>query len=217
MNSTNRFANRLLLVVVGLITLALGAAAVGVGTIVPLVEGWDEIAPVALTTVETWLKATPVTQNGPSWILVGILVVLILAIVVLIVFIFRQGRGRTNRLIVARSGDSGTTIVETAVAADILHEALSRHPELISSHVSAYRVRGRPVIDVAVTCRRGTSPRAVGDTVDNSLRELSALLGAEIPALVQIGGGLRTRLAAPQRLAPPEIVDARPRQLAHHS
>lgn len=212
MNNTNRFANRFLLLIAGLVTLILGAAAIGLAAVAPFADRWDETAPEVLTDIETRLQATPITQSGPSWITAGALALLVLAVVVLAIFIFRQGRGQTSRLVVSRTGDDGTTIIDTAVAADILHEALSRQPELIASHVSAYSVRRTPVLDVTVTCRRGASPRAVSDMVNNSLDDLNALVGAEIPALVHIGGGLRTRLTAPQRLDIPTAAGADPRR-----
>lgn len=212
MNSTNRFANRLLLLVVGLIVLALGATAIALAAVTEVADGWDELTPGLLTTIETWLRATLIMPSGPSWIFAGALVLLVLAVIALTVFIFRQGRGHTNRLIVSQTGDNGTTIIDTAVAVDVLHDALSPHPELIASRVSAYKVRGIPVLNVVVTCRRGTSPRAVSDVVNDVLRELSAFLGADIPALVQIGGGFRTRLTAPQRLDTPVVGDAAPRR-----
>lgn len=215
MNGTNRFINRLLLLIAGLVALATGAAAIGLAAVAAFADRWDEIAPEVLTNLETRLQATPVTRSGPSWLTVGVLALLVLAIIVLVVVIVRQGRGHTNRLIVSRAGDDGTTIIDTAVAADILHEALSRQPELIASRVSAYTVRRTPVLDVTVTCRRGASPRAISNLINNSLDDLTALVGTEIPALVHLGGGLRTRLTAPQRLdiPAPGGADARRPQL----
>jgi hypothetical protein len=47
------------------------------------------------------------------------------------------------------------------------------------------------------------SPRVASDLVGTALRDLDALIGIRVPALVQLGGGLRTRLTAPQRLGNP--------------
>ncbi len=51
MNSTNRFANRLLLLIVGLITLTLGAAAIGLAAVTAFADRWNEIAPGVLTDI----------------------------------------------------------------------------------------------------------------------------------------------------------------------
>ncbi|MEI3847699.1 MULTISPECIES: hypothetical protein [unclassified Microbacterium] len=118
---------------------------------------------------------------------------LVLLIVLLAVFVLRQGRGRTDRLVTAGSRTDGTTVVDTALAADVLTDALSSQPDLVGSHVSAYRVRTTPMLDVTVTCRRGASPRAVSDVIDDSLSDLENLVGAEIPALVQIRGRFWSR------------------------
>ncbi|MEX1079135.1 MAG: hypothetical protein WED09_08520 [Homoserinimonas sp.] len=197
MNSTNRFANRLLLLLVGLTALLLGAAAVGLATSATLIKGWNQIAPGILATIETFLQATPAEQSAPNWLLAGAaaVAVLVLGIVVLAIFIFRQGRGQTNRVIAREVGNGGTTIIDTAVTADILNEMLSQHPEVIASHVSAYEVRRTPVLDIWVTCRRGASPRAVGDIIENSLNDLESLVGTEIPALIGIRGGSRARFS----------------------
>lgn len=200
MNNTNRFANRFLLLVVGLITLALGVLAVGLATSTMLADMWDEIAPNVLAIIENWLQATPTWQTGPSWIIIGVLAALILAIIGLTVFIFRQGRGRTDRLIVTKNENDGITIIETPVAADLLRDALARQPEIITSHVSAYIVSRTPVLNVTVSCRRGASPRKVNDIINEYLDRLSTVIGTEIPALVQIRAGFRTQFATPQRL-----------------
>ncbi len=215
MNRTNRFANRLLLAVVGLVLLVLGLGAIGLALAGGLAAGWDATAPRVLARVEAWLRASPIAPSGPSWPLVAAIALLVLAIVGLLAFALRQGRGRTGRLLVHDSGDGGTTIVEAAVAADVLRHALAQRAEVVSSHVSAYTVHGTPVLEVAVACRRGTSPRAMSEAVEGSLRDLSALVGADVPALVRIGGGLRTRFSAPQRLALATAVGAEAPADAH--
>ncbi|SFN54228.1 hypothetical protein [Mycetocola miduiensis] len=197
MNSTNRFANRLLLLLVGLTAVVLGAAAIGLATSPALAEGWDEIAPGVLTGIETLLQGTTATQSSPNWFPAGAVAVLLLGIVLLAIFILRQGRGRTNRLIVNDAVKGGTTIIDAAVAADILNEVLSRQPGLVASHVSAYKVHRTPILSIQVTCRRGASPQIVGDIVDSSLNDLEIFAGTEIPAVVQIRGGFRTRHTAP--------------------
>lgn len=193
MNSTNRVANRLFLLLVGLVLLALGGTAVGLSVFPDFSTAWDRWAPEILADVEAWLQAR--TTGQPNWLLAGVLAVaaLVLLIVLLAVFVLRQGRGRTDRLVTAGSGTDGTPVVDTALAADVLTDALSSQPDLVGSHVSAYRVRTTPMLDVTVTCRRGASPRAVSDVIDDSLSDLENLVGAEIPALVQIRGRFWSR------------------------
>lgn len=195
MNSTNRVANRLFLLLVGLVVLVVGVTAVALASSQNLSDAWERRAPEILADVETWLQAGATAQ--PNWLLAGTAAVagLVLIIVLLATFILRQGRGHTDRLVTAGSPTDDATVVDTAVAADVLTEVFSRQPEFIASHVSAYDVRRTPVLDVTVTCRRGASPRTASDIIEHSLSDLENLVGTEIPALVQIRGRFWTRRA----------------------
>jgi hypothetical protein len=121
-------------------------------------------------------------------------------VIVLIVFIFRQGRGHTGTALVEPTSAHGTTIIDAAVAENALQDALDGRPEFISSHVSTYRVRRVPVLKVAVTCQRGVSPNDAAMLVEERLRAFDELLGRELPALIQIGGGFRSRVTRATRL-----------------
>ena len=98
------------------------------------------------------------------------------------------------------ASEHGTTIVDAAVPQHAIQDALDKRPEFIASHVSMYKVRRTPVLKVAVTCRRGVSPRDAATIVESKLRALDELLGRELPALIQISGGLRARATRTTRL-----------------
>ncbi|MFB2580810.1 hypothetical protein ACEXQD_06135 [Herbiconiux sp. P15] len=200
MNSTNRAANRLLTFVVGLVLLLLGAAAAA-AVLVPVVrDGWTSSTSAITDQVDTWLQQTALGDLGVSWILPAILVLLIVAVIVLIVFIVRQGRGRTGRVLEDRTSENGTTVVESGVVEQVLQDAIRDRPEFVSSHVSTYEVRRTPVLKIAVTCRRGVSPKDAADIVEDAVLALDQLLGRPLPALVQISGGFRSRVTSTTRL-----------------
>ncbi len=200
MNSTNRAANRLLILLTGLLLVVVGAAAAAAVLIPAVRDAWKALAGDVNAQVATWLQATPLGETGVSWIMPAVLAVIVLAVILLIVFIVRQGRGHTRTVLSEGTSEHGRTEIDAALAANALEDAIGSRPEFIASHVSAYRVRRTPVLKVAVTCRRGVSPKDAADIVDDAVRALDELLGRPLPALVQISGGFRARVGSSTRL-----------------
>jgi hypothetical protein len=205
MNSTNRFLNRLLLLLVGLVLLVIGAGA-AVAAFVPVVSsGFADGAEQVLGTVRGWLAHTPLSPGvaedsssataSPSWILLAVVALLAIAIIVLVAFIARQGGGRTSRAHSAPPVENspGRIHLESAVPQQALEQFLDARSEFVSSRVTVYRVKKSPTLKVAVTCRRGVSPREAATIIDEGLHALDALLGVQLPALVQLSGGFRAK------------------------
>lgn len=216
MNSTNRVLNRLLLVCVGLVLLAIGVAAAAAAFVAALAEAFEDASADVLAGLGDVLSQTRLVPDaadgafgaGISWIPVALVGLFALAIILLLVFVFRQGRGHTGRVYSAGGGarreaaaSEGRLLIETAVPQQALQEFLEGHPEIVSSRVSAYSVRTTPTLKVSVTCRRGVSPDDAARIVDEGLLALDGLLGVELPALVQLSGGFRAKTAKGTRLA----------------
>lgn len=193
MNSTNRALNRAMILVVGLLALGSAAVLLAVNVLPAFRRGWQGTAPKVLQQVETFLR-----QNG-NGILIGLVALLAVLIVLLLVFVFRQGHGHTGRLITAAVTENGQTEVSARVAKDALERYLSERPEFVASHVSAYLVRQRPTLKISVTCRRGVSPRDAVTAVRKGVDALDLLLGTQVPALLQVSGGFRSRVAGSTR------------------
>lgn len=199
MNSTNRAANRLFILIIGIVLIALGAAAVLLGAVAPLRSAWQDTAGSLRRTATETIASTQVAGTTTNWIGIGLLALLVLLVVLLIVFIVRQGNGHTGIVVEHSDGDDQVRL-DTAVARDALTEDLARHPELVASSVSSYRVSGTPVLKIAATCRRGVAPTDAARIVEDSVRRLDRLIGTEIPALIEFSGGFRARVAATTRL-----------------
>ncbi|WP_440708277.1 hypothetical protein [Herbiconiux sp. YIM B11900] len=200
MNSTNRAANRLLILLVGLLLLVVGAAAAA-AVLIPVVrDGWKDATGQVTAQVFAWLQQTPLGDTGVSWIMPALLVLAVLAVILLIAFIVRQGRGHTAVAVREDTSEHGATVVESAVAEQVLQDAIDGRPEFVASHVSTYRVKRTPVLKISVTCRRGVSPKDAADIVEDAVRALDLLLGRQLPALVQISGGFRARITSTTRL-----------------
>lgn len=200
MTSTNRFANRLLLVLVGVVLLGVGSLGLGVVLVPSVRRSWDDNAAAIGSSGESVLERPAIPGTGVGWVLVGALAAAILLIVLLAAFIVRQGGGRTDRLVVQQADATGTTIIESRVADDLLQTELARVAGILTSHVTTYSVRGRTALKIAVTCRRGASPQQIRRSIDDLLVAFDDLLGLETPAFVQIGGGVRARLSSRTRV-----------------
>lgn len=201
MNSTNRALNRALIFLVGLVVFVLGAVSVALGAFPQITSAWGETAPAVQRYVTDALVATPLLSTGTSWLWLALIVLLAIIAILLIAFIVRQGHGQTRELFRDQTTAHGSTVVRSAVAADAIKDALKDRDDLLASSVSTYDVHGETVLKVTATVRRGVSPKDIQTSVESTLRALDNLLGFEVPALIQISGGFRTRAAKPTRLS----------------
>lgn len=199
MNNTNRVLNRTFVLLVGLLGLALGAVAVALVAVPDFLRAWSRTAPDVTAALTDVLARTEVADSGTSWVPVAGLAVAAALIVLLVVFIARQGHGHTGRLIEAGPTEDGSTIVDAAVAEQLLTDALQNHVEFVTVAVSTYEVHTTPVLKVSATVRRGVAPRAALTVIEGAVHGLDRVLGAEIPVLVQLGGGVRTRVSGRAR------------------
>jgi hypothetical protein len=199
MNNTNRVLNRTLIAIFGLLALLIGAALVAIGVLPAVRTGYRGSAPAVHGAITGWLKTIPPFDSGTSWGWILVLALLVLIVILLLVFIFRQGHGHHDTVFRENTTPAGTTIIDSDVAERTIQDDLDGRPEFVASRVSTYRVRGTPVLKISVTCRRGVSPRDVTTTIEKTLTALDALLGREVPALIQISGGFRARLSRSTR------------------
>jgi hypothetical protein len=199
MNSTNRGFNRALILVVGLVLLAAGLVAIGLGALPAFAKRWTAQGKAVPSTAPAWIADPAVGTVSALTLAIGAVAVVLA--VLLVVFIARQGRGHTIRIAERRSGDTGATVVEVGVPRALLDAELSSRPEFISTRVAAYRVRGTETLKVSVQCRRGVAPTDASAIVIHALEGMDQILGTSIPALIQISGGLRVRTATRARLS----------------
>lgn len=200
MNSTNRFLNRLFVFVVGLVVFAAGAA-VSAGALLPDVQ--KNIADNA----QSGIGPATDTIDAQPWILWVVAVVTVLLIVALLWFVFRQGRGHTGTLLrvdeqsSAKTPTGGSVTLDVKVAAQVLEEALSRNPDVVSVDVTGFRVKKENTLRLTAYSRRGASPVELRRSIDAAVAEWDAALGASTPIVIQIVSGLRTKLAGTNRVA----------------
>lgn len=184
MTRSNRMLNRTILLLLGLLALAVVAALA---------------LPVLPETSAGFRMPKPgLAAPGPLalQLTVGIAVVMI---ALALAWIFTRGRGRTVSAVGGERADGVT--VEVHVVEQLLRDALDGDPDLLGTSVTGYRVRGRSVLRVRLSARRGAELRRLTDTVRRSVDELDAALGVELPILVHITSGFRASIAHEQRVA----------------
>jgi hypothetical protein len=200
MTSTNRFLNRALIFLIGLILLAAGAA-VAVGALLP-----DLQVPISQAAEDATAPTTDALSSQP-WILWVAAAVCLVLIILLLAFIVRQGGGRTSTMLrvdesrSANTPTGGRLTLEAKVAAQVLEETLSRDSDIVSIDVVAFRVRRQNVLRITAQARRGASPVTIRRTIDRAVADWDAVLGTEVPVVIQIVGGLRTQLTSTTRVA----------------
>lgn len=170
MTQSNRFLNRVLLLLVGLGFLAVAAVIV-----------WPQVTGAPLPLI--------VTADDPivSW---GIIAAAAVVLVVAVAWIATRGRGRTRFAIA-----TDDVRVDAAALADIVRDALSSAPDVAGVKVSCYTVRRRRVLAVTVLTRRHPDLPALMRDLRAAMDRMDAVLGTPLPAVVHITTGLRTALA----------------------
>ncbi|MGN5732913.1 hypothetical protein [Arthrobacter psychrochitiniphilus] len=200
MNSAQRRLNRTVLALLGLMFLGLASIAVLTGTTGP--------GALQTTTAELWariqenLAAAPIPGTNTSWWSLAALALLVLLAVLLVWWIIAQGRGRSSYVARQASG-AGDTAVDTAVAGQLIKDALANNTAALSCSVTSWRARGvvgGVALKIRVQARRGASPADLTAEVEHLVRGLDALLGSQIPVLVHIRAGTRTKFGRAGRV-----------------
>ncbi|NQX26534.1 hypothetical protein HQQ81_04110 [Microbacteriaceae bacterium VKM Ac-2854] len=208
MTTSNRFGNRLLLALLGLIVLAAGVGAVLVGTW-DAARSWfgDTVGALAPTLASRFTPPDGVTVTAPDalpvlWPLLVIAAFGLVVAIVCVVLIFRRGHGRTGTVLTdaAVDGPAGAVTIGTGFAQSALQDALRSRPDILSVSVSAYRHRAATALKVRVLPRGGVSPRAVVDSVRESVLALDELLGARLPVVLEIASSTRASVAREERV-----------------
>ena len=196
MNTTNRGLNRVFIFVVGLLLLAAGGVAITLATVPAATSQWRSVAASLTRGAQPWVAAP--TIGRASLLVLGIIVVAIVLIVLLVAFIARQGHGHSAAALQQRDGSTSTRI-DLAIPRALLEEHLGKRDELVGLRVSAYEVRGTPMLKITARCRRGVSPSVVAEVIGRSIADLEEIVGTDVPAFVQLTGGFRAgRVARPQ-------------------
>lgn len=198
MNATNRATNRIVLFLAGLILLAAGVCAI-LALVWPVAaQTWEAWAGTAVAWMQEVDESSRLSDGlTVSGLVIGVLAVLLVVVVGAVAVMIRLGGGRSSVVIREENGQGsqGAVVIRQGFASDAITRSLHSRGEILSSRVSASRVRGTDVLHVSVTPRQNTSPAEVAETVTRLVDNLAILTGRETPALISIHSGVRARLA----------------------
>lgn len=188
MTATNRALNRALLIIVGVVLIGISASLFALVASAMWRSEWksrsQDLQNAANAAFGDHLWAGTSLSGSSLIALAGAAVFVAL----LIIFILRQGGGRTRDILQLHS-DSGRVTVNTDVIDTLVADALSSHPEVIKTSVTSYRVRGQSVLKITLRARRGASPRRLVDEIDRVTGRLHHAFGNPLPVFVELIGG----------------------------
>ncbi|GAA1581793.1 hypothetical protein [Leucobacter aridicollis] len=202
MNDVSRILNRVVLLLVGCLIAAAGAA-------LALWAQWPNALPPWLT--EAGARAVERAHQLTIWgaralgldeRLSVAASVLIASLVVLLAVVWFVATRRTQRPSVALTagGPAGRTEIDPGLATLALAGPLRDRRDVTSARVSLHRVRRVTTIRLAVTVRRGARLDEVISAAEAAVADWDVLAGVRMPVLLHLEGpGLTGRLRAEMR------------------
>lgn len=202
MNSTPSLLNRILLAVLGLILLGTGLLLVLLATVVPVRSWWHAWSAAGWGGVNQMFQSTRFPGQPESWLWIVVALVLLALMGLMVAWIAQQGKGRSN--LMAAEYDPGDTPGDVriggGVAEQALKQALEGRPDLAGATVTTYDVKGSPALKVRLLPRQGVAPHLLAAEAAGLLNALESVVGKEIPVLIHIGAGARTRFSRAERV-----------------
>lgn len=198
MNSTNRGLNRLFIFIVGLLILTAGAAAILLAVLPAFAMQWKGTSSQLAGGAPSWVSDPAIGKA--SLLVLGIVLVSLILIVLLVVFIAKQGHGRSAAALQTSDGATSTRI-DLAIPRTLLEEHLKQRDEIVGLRISAYEVRSTPMLKISARCRRGVSPAVVAELIGRAVTDLEQIVGTDVPAFVQLTGGFRSGSASKPQVA----------------
>lgn len=206
MNNTNRAMNRFFLAAAGLVLLGAGVLAAGAGLVPGIRDQWGAVGAGLPDRWQALLRTAPAPEPLGSWWALGVPVLLLLGAVVSVLWIARQGGGRTGTAAQAHDQELGDTALDVSYLAAAVEEALEGNRAVVGSSLTAWHRPGKLTsgsqgngLRLTLQARKGASPREVADLAEELVSGIDALLGHRSTVLVRIGSGTRTKLAGAHR------------------
>jgi hypothetical protein len=201
-NSTPSILNRILLSVLGLSLLAAGVLLVLLATVPAVGSWWQSWSPGVWAAINDAFNATRFPGRRESWLWIVVALALMLVIGLMVAWAAQQGKGRSNLLAAAYDpgGVPGDVRIGGGVAEQALKQALAGRPDLAGSTITTYDVKGSPALKVRLLPRQGVAPHLLADEVAGLVSALETVVGKDIPVLIHIGAGARTRFGRAERV-----------------
>lgn len=199
MSNTNRALNRILLALAGLVLLVVGGLTAAAGLRPDVAGAWTTTVQQSVDDAQSLAATAPLPEPFRSWWAIAAVVLLVLAAGLCLLWITRQGGGKTHRVASLPDAGRGRTTVEVGLLSSGVEAAVSGNQAVLVSSVSAWEGRRGTALRLSLQARQGSSPRELADTANQVTQGIFRLLGHEVPVLVRITSGTRARLAGDSR------------------
>jgi hypothetical protein len=183
MSRSNRTLNRVLLVLVAALWLGLAAAV----ALVAWPDRLGELAGAVGLTVDVPQLSVPTTPLALQIVVAAAAVLVVLALV----WTLTRGRGGTPTAYREEAAE-----VSIGAVRDIVRDRLEHHPDVLGLRIDASRLRGGTILLVKAEVRRAADLARLRRDLDAALADLDEILGAELPILIHLTDGIRSRLQA---------------------
>lgn len=205
MNGTPRGINRFLLSLLGLILVSAGAGLIVLATAPGVARRWQDYAGAQVAWLQNFEAHTRLLVTSQSWIWLVGAAFFLLVVIVMISWVANQGKGRAGTLLDYQGnadddGAAGAVKLSCAVAEQALKSALLERTDLSGVSVSSYDFRQQTALKVRVLPKQGVAPHEVAGDITELLDALDELVGIEIPVLLSIGAGTRSRFTKAERV-----------------
>jgi hypothetical protein len=202
MNSTPTLLNRILIAVLGLKLLAVGVLLLLLAAVPAVASWWHSWSAGLWNGVSQAFNATRYPGRTESWLWILVALALLVLIGLMVAWAAQQGKGRANLLAVEYDPGTvpGDVWIGGGVAEQALKHALADRPDLAGVTVTTYEVKGTPALKVRLLPRQGVAPHLLADEVYALVAALEAVVGKNIPVLLHIGAGARTRFRRAERV-----------------
>lgn len=202
MNSTPTLLNRVLVAVLGLVLLGVGGLLLSLAAVPVVASWWRSWSSTAWSGANAAFNATRFPGRTESWLWILVALALLVLIGLMVAWVAQQGKGRADVLAVEYDPGAvpGDVRIGGGVAEDALKQALAHRPDLAGATVTTYDVKGTPALKVRLLPRLGVAPHLLADEVRVLVAALEQVVGVEIPVLIHIAAGARTRFRRGERV-----------------
>lgn len=202
MNGTPRAWNRFLLTIIGSILLAIGALAMALALIPPVVDWWGSAAGQLQTQVHELFERTTLEGQRDSWLWIVLAILTVLLVVGMVGWAANQGKGRSSDF----AGDFGTereggrVLINGSVPEQAIKTALAERTDLVNSTAITYRTKGTSTLRIRLFPRPGVAPYTLAEDVTELVLALDSAVGLSTPVLISMSAGARSRFVRAERV-----------------
>ena len=205
MNGTPRALNRFLLSLVGLLLLLAGIGLTVLAAVPAAARRWQDFSGAQVAWLRSYENRSRLLVTSESWIWLAAAAFFLLVVVLMISWSANQGKGRASTLVDYQGnadddGADGAVKLSCAVAENALKNALLERTDIFGVSATSYDFRKETGLKVRVFPRQGIAPQNVAEDVVELVEALDGLLGIEVPVLLSIGTGARSRFTKAERV-----------------